>query len=58
MLRNPVPTSCRPRLARIWRRRRRRRRRRTDQMTSFRYHIAVMFPWMVTLGFFLSMKTL
>ena len=40
-----------PRLARIW-------RRRTDRMKLVRYHIAVMFPWMVTLGAFVWMKRL
>ena len=40
-----------PWLGRIW-------RKRTDRMTSFRYLIAVMFHWMVTLGVFVCMKTL
>jgi len=40
-----------PRLAQIiW--------RRIDRMTSFRYLIAVMFPWMFRLGVFVWMKTL
>ena len=30
--------------------------RRTDQMPSFRYLIAVVFPWIVTLGVFVCMK--
>jgi len=38
-----------PRLARI-------SRRRTDRMTSFRYLIAVKFPWMVTLGVYVCTK--
>jgi len=33
-------------------------RKRTDRMTSFRYPIAVMFPWMVTLGAFVCMNTI
>ena len=34
------------------------RRRRTDRMTSFRYPIAVRFPWMVTLSVIVCMNTL
>ena len=33
-------------------------RRRTDRMTSLRYLIAVMFPWMLTFGVFKCIKTL
>ena len=47
MMRNPVPTSYHDLHG-----------YEEEELTSFRYLIAVMFPWMVTLGVFVCMKTL